>query len=831
MLRQASGDTLLYQRVHNSNQITADASVPNWPAYTGRTTTGLDPAQQYWLDAPPNDPKAFHLDGLPLGVKLGIGADTVVTPDFAYFKLLPTVATGFDFFQAFATANVGTTYAGVDGGLVNNAAASVGSQTVGGVARQSIFLHPPFTGPGGGESFVEYSVPIPDAYSATLTFAAGILDNAAGSRRGPMTFRVLVNGATAWTQNVSTGAWQAGSVALSAYLGQTVKIRIVSNPGPVNDSSFARGAWSALQLSTSAKSQTANFSLTLPAGALPAPIGAVGANVAESNGSATVTEFPLNNTAVVFLTKPRSVALKHSLLELTPGMAQSTIRQLARVANVGAAGLVGAFSAGGQNKQRALYNFAPGFSPSLGQTVLSWPLELPDSPAIFLSFSAGLRDDALPRQGLWLTVRVNGIALWRHNTGLQSIWKYGAVDLSPWSGQSVLVELVADTGEQNYRCWTAWGELAIDSSPASTGATVLNVTDSMSVAVGGATGTVMIAAPVDTPWIAEPAADWIKVSPPAGSGNGSVSYTILPNGGPSRTAALVVAGHLLTINQAGSVTASSGRLSNLSILTNVTAANPFFTVGTVVGGQSTSGTKPLLIRAAGPSLTALGVGGALADPKLDVFSGQAVIASNDDWGGTGALGAAFASVAAFPYSSASSKDAAIYNAAMPSGSYTVQVGGVGGATGTVIAELYDATPNGVFTASTPRLINVSVLKEINAGEMLTAGFVIGGSTPKRVLVRAVGPTLSLPPFNVGGAMTDPRLDLFRGQTLVNSNDNWGGDPTLSTAGASVGAFALGDRTSKDAVLLAQLAPGSYTVQVSGVSGAGGLTLVEVYEIP
>ena len=44
---------------------------------------------------------------------------------------------------------------------------------------------------------------------------------------------------------------------------------------------------------------------------------------------------------------------------------------------------------------------------------------------------------------------------------------------------------------------------------------------------------------------------------------------------------------------------------------------------------------------------------------------------------------------------------------------------------------------------TPRLVNVSVLKKINAGEILTAGFVIAGSTSKQVLIRAIGPTLGL----------------------------------------------------------------------------------------
>ncbi len=277
-------------------------------------------------------------------------------------------------------------------------------------------------------------------------------------------------------------------------------------------------------------------------------------------------------------------------------------------------------------------------------------------------------------------------------------------------------------------------------------------------------------------------------------------------------------------------TTTLAAITNLSILTNITAADPLFTVGTVIGGAGTRGNKPLLIRAAGPALAALGVARTLADPKLEIFSGQTMTASNDNWEGTTALSTAFTRVGAFGYGSATSRDAAVFNPAMAAGGYTVQVSGVGGATGVVIAEIYDATPDDEFTASTPRLINVSVLKQISAGEILTAGFVISGAASKQVLIRAVGPTLAAPPFNISGAMVDPKLDLFSGQTVINSNNDWGGSAALADAFTNVGAFAL-PPASKDAAVLVTLAPGNYTAQVSGVGTANGLALIEAYEVP
>ena len=274
-----------------------------------------------------------------------------------------------------------------------------------------------------------------------------------------------------------------------------------------------------------------------------------------------------------------------------------------------------------------------------------------------------------------------------------------------------------------------------------------------------------------------------------------------------------------------------GRLSNLSVLTDLTAATTDFTLGTVIGGLNTTTTisKPLVIRAVGPSLAELGVPGALADARLELFAGLTAIASNDDWQGTPALKAAFGQVGAFPLAGDDSKDAAIVTSLTPrAGGYTVRVSGAPGATGRVIAELYDATGVTAFPPSTPRLINVSVLKQVDAGATLTAGFVIGGSTAKTVLVRAVGPGLGA--FGVPGVMADPQLGLFRDSVSIATNDNWGGDAQLTQAGARVGAFKLESPQSADAMLLITLQPGNYSAQVGGVTG-GGAVLVEVYEVP
>jgi sugar lactone lactonase YvrE len=270
----------------------------------------------------------------------------------------------------------------------------------------------------------------------------------------------------------------------------------------------------------------------------------------------------------------------------------------------------------------------------------------------------------------------------------------------------------------------------------------------------------------------------------------------------------------------------AGRLINLSILSSIETAADTFTLGYVVGGNGSSGNKPLVIRAAGPALGAFGVPGTIADPKFDLYAGSEKVGGNDNWGGSASVTAAMANVGAFPYATANSKDAAVV-AQIKTRDNSVVVASSDGSTGAVIAEVYDATTAASFATITPRLLNVSVRKNLGTG--LTAGFVLGGSTPTKVLIRAVGPSLAA--FGVPGTVADPQFILYKGSSKIGENNDWGGTAELSAAFTSVGAFNFTNAGSKDAALVITLQPGDYSVAVSGVNNTTGVALVEVYEVP
>ena len=230
----------------------------------------------------------------------------------------------------------------------------------------------------------------------------------------------------------------------------------------------------------------------------------------------------------------------------------------------------------------------------------------------------------------------------------------------------------------------------------------------------------------------------------------------------------------------------------------------------------------MLVRAVGPGLSTYTDAETFQDPKITLYHGKDSLGGNDDWKGSELLKTNFARLGAFPLPEAS-KDAAILTSFAPR-SYTANVTGSG--TGLALAEIYDADES---KDPVGRLVNLSARAHAGPGnDVLIVGFVISGDTPLRVLIRGVGPTLQT--HGVTAALADPQLHIYRGNVLVQQNDNWSGTSELSAAFAKTGAFALPDASSKDAALIVTLEAGAYTAIVSGVSGAEGIALAEVYEL-
>jgi len=134
------------------------------------------------------------------------------------------------------------------------------------------------------------------------------------------------------------------------------------------------------------------------------------------------------------------------------------------------------------------------------------------------------------------------------------------------------------------------------------------------------------------------------------------------------------------------------------------------------------------------------------------------------------------------------------------------------------------------------LANISTRSFVQTGNNVTiGGFIIEGTGPKTVILRAIGPELSAPPYNIPNALADPTLELHNGTgALIAFNDNWqttviGGIITASQVSAMQNSGYTPTQPSESAII-ATLQPGNYTAIARGKNNTVGVALVEAYDI-
>jgi hypothetical protein len=273
------------------------------------------------------------------------------------------------------------------------------------------------------------------------------------------------------------------------------------------------------------------------------------------------------------------------------------------------------------------------------------------------------------------------------------------------------------------------------------------------------------------------------------------------------------------------------QLTNISTRALVETGDNVVIGGFIVQGDEA---KRVIIRALGPELTQHGVAGALHNPYLELHNGTgALIASNDNWVST-IIGGIITQnqvrdIMNSGYAPSNGLESAII-ADLPPGNYTAIVRGVNDTTGVGLVEVYDLNFGGSFS----RLLNISSRSVVLDGDnVMIGGFIVQGSGPKRVIVRAIGPELTR--YGVRNVLTDPKLELHDGSgALIASNDNWqttviGGIITKDQVMDIQGSGHAPTQPSESAII-ADLPPGRYTAIVRGKNISVGVALVEVYDL-
>jgi hypothetical protein len=240
-----------------------------------------------------------------------------------------------------------------------------------------------------------------------------------------------------------------------------------------------------------------------------------------------------------------------------------------------------------------------------------------------------------------------------------------------------------------------------------------------------------------------------------------------------------------------------------------------------------------------------------------LFSGQTVIAQNDNWQDSPDCSVFFCEGAAQitstgldpcqpnpgqpgPPPNCDLESAILIT--LPPGGYTAIVTGADGGTGIGLVEVFEAD-----ASTESELSNISTRGFVQSGDnVMIGGMIIEGNTESTVLIRARGPSMAGAPFFVPATLANPLLRLFWGQTVIAQNDNWQDTPScggfacdgpaeiiatgLDSCQPNPGQATPPPGCTQESAILITLPPGGYTAIVSGADGGTGVGLVEVFEI-
>jgi hypothetical protein len=251
---------------------------------------------------------------------------------------------------------------------------------------------------------------------------------------------------------------------------------------------------------------------------------------------------------------------------------------------------------------------------------------------------------------------------------------------------------------------------------------------------------------------------------------------------------------------------------NLSTRLRVEGGQKVLIAGFIVTGNAE---KKVIVRGIGPSLGNFGVTDVLADPVLELYDQKgSLVATNDNWRDGNA-----SEISAAGLAPANEREAALV-ASLPPGAYTAVERGSGNGNGIALVEIYD-----LAATSPSTLANISSRGFVQTGaNVMIAGFIVGQGNGSRVVVRGLGPSLTV--AGISDPLPDPKLELYNGNgTLLRANDNW-----KEAQRQAIEYNDLSPSNDLESAIAATLPPGNYTAVLSGANDGTGVGLIEVYNV-
>jgi uncharacterized delta-60 repeat protein len=258
-----------------------------------------------------------------------------------------------------------------------------------------------------------------------------------------------------------------------------------------------------------------------------------------------------------------------------------------------------------------------------------------------------------------------------------------------------------------------------------------------------------------------------------------------------------------------------GFLANIATRMRVDTGNNVLIGGFIVTGNAP---KKVVVRGIGPSLAQFGLGDLLADPTLELRDSNGGSMPNDDWQDNLAQATQLTALHLAPNDP---KESALVATLQPGG-YTAILAGKNNGTGVGLVEIYD-----VDAAADSQLANISTRGFVLTNDnVMFGGFILGGDSNTRVVVRGRGPSLAQ--LGLNPVLADPTLELHdsNGVTLV-ANDDWQDDPASAS---QLSLLGLAPSDPKEPAIFKSLPAGAFTAVLAGKDGGTGIALVEIYNV-
>ena len=449
--RTEGGSTLIlpqegtgYERVFGVTQVTTDMSLPRWYAFNETKILGLNPERSYLLTNTPRDFSQVRINSLSEDISV---TESRVTKNAALFRLERTaISQEIDLLSQFYLVRTGIVVNGEELPLQKGSTFRQIETSISGVHKTAIHAHPPYQGISG-DAFGEWTLSLPDSPQIRLEFDIGMWN---GSEKSDgVTFIVSIRGNEIFREHYNQQKWRHISLDLAPYRGQSIPLRFTTNPGPSGNTGWDWANWGEPKIVFKPLDSLTKVGFFLPS----EPIRSYPDTVKYQGQGQYSLEVELP-AQILFLFPPAQQAVLPYNLRDAQFVAGLQFDNIFRLGSVWGSGKRTNGIIGGIRKESIFAH-----PPPRGQTVLQFLLSLPQVQEITFSFSMGLQDRSCS-DGLSFKVLLNGQDQFEHFTKTPG-WVDADISLSEFAGETVLLELVTDSGENASCDWAHWADLLI----------------------------------------------------------------------------------------------------------------------------------------------------------------------------------------------------------------------------------------------------------------------------------------------------------------------------------------------------------------------------------